>query len=46
MYAIRSYYVNNTSVDEFPTSLEPLFNVNLYLKTLAFDVLTSRNNFV
>ncbi|MBN2890875.1 MAG: CotH kinase family protein [Bacteroidales bacterium] len=31
--------LNNSSVDDFPTNLEPLFNVNLYLKTLAFEVL-------
>lgn len=32
--------LNNTSVDDFPVNLEPVFNVNLYLKTLAFEVLT------
>lgn len=32
--------LNNTPVNDFPTNLEPIFNVNLYLKTLAFEILT------
>jgi spore coat protein H len=45
--------INNTPVNEFPEKLEPVFNVNLYLKTLAVEILTghwdnyafNKNNF-
>lgn len=33
--------INNIPVSEFPEKLEPIFNVNLYLKTLAVEILTS-----
>jgi len=33
--------LNNTSVNQFPEFLEPVFNVNLYLKALAVEVLTA-----
>jgi len=32
--------LNNTPVNDFQSNLEPIFNVNLYLKTLAFEILT------
>lgn len=33
--------LNNTPIGDYPQNLEPIFNVNLYLKTLAFEVLTA-----
>jgi len=35
------YILNNTPVNDFPKNLEPIFNVNSFLKYLAVEVLTA-----